>query len=158
MKRGAVLQQPPDDAVHVRTMTVADLPAIMRLDEAATGLAKADYWQGLLAALELDKKHGLIFLVAELDGRVIGFITGNVREFEFGSEACGWVFALNVDQDVRDKNVGTRLFEALCDRFRRAGISKVRTLLARNNNLLLAFFRSLGMMTGPYIQLEKDLY
>jgi ribosomal protein S18 acetylase RimI-like enzyme len=157
MKRGAALPQPPDDAVHIRTITAADLPAIIRLDEAATGLAKPDYWQGLFTGLELDKKHGLIFLVAELDERVIGFISGNVRAFEFGSDACGWVFALNVDQDVRDKNVGTRLFEGLCDRFRRAGVTKVRTLLARNNDLVLAFFRSLGMMAGPYIQLEKDL-
>ena len=52
---------------------------------------------------------------------------------------------------------GTRLFEELCNRFRQAGVAKVRTMLARNNGLVLAFFRSLGMMAGPFIQLEKDL-
>ena len=98
-----------------------------------------------------------VFLAAEAEGCVIGFIAGDVRAFEFGSEPCGWVFALNVDPSVRDKNAGTRLFEELCNRFRQAGVAKVRTMLARNNDLVLAFFRSLGMMAGPFIQLEKDL-
>ena len=95
--------------------------------------------------------------MAEQQGRVVGFITGEVRAFEFGSEPCGWVFALNVDPEIRVHNVGTRLFEALCETFRRAGVEKVRTMLNRDNHLVLSFFRSLGMMAGPFIQLEKDL-
>ena len=30
-------------------------------------------------------------------------------------------------------------------------------MLAKDANLLLSFFRSLGMMGGPFIQLEKAL-
>ncbi|MGO9483790.1 MAG: N-acetyltransferase family protein [Rhodomicrobium sp.] len=145
------------ERLGIRSATGADLPAIVKLDEAVTGQAKPDYWRDLLSALEQCSKQDLIFLVAELDGRVIGYIAGNVRAFEFGSEPCGWVFALNVDPGVRDNNAGTRLFDELCGRFRQAGVAKVRTMLARNNDLVLAFFRSLGMMAGPFIQLEKDL-
>jgi hypothetical protein len=36
-------------------------------------------------------------------------------------------------------------------------VSKVRTLLARDNKLILSFFRSQGMMAGPFIPLEMDL-
>ena len=39
---------------------------------------------------------------------------------------------------------GTRLLEAICAAFRRRGVQKVRTLLARDNALVLAFFRSQG--------------
>jgi len=156
MKGGAASVSAADN-VRIRTVTAEDLPAIVKLDEAVTGGAKPGYWRALLSDLEPCNKHDLTFLVAELEGRVIGFITGNVRAFEFGSEACGWVFALTVDPSVRDKNVGTRLFDELCNRFRRAGVAKVRTMLARDNDLVLAFFRSLGMMAGPFIQLEKDL-
>ena len=38
--------------------------------------------------------------------------------------------------------LGTRLLEAICAAFRRRGVQKVRTLLARDNALVLAFFRS----------------
>jgi ribosomal protein S18 acetylase RimI-like enzyme len=67
------------------------------------------------------------------------------------------VFALNVDPEIRVHNVGTRLFDALCENFRQAGVDKVRTMLTRDDHLVLAFFRGLGMMAGPFIQLEKDL-
>ena len=39
----------------------------------------------------------------------------------------------------------------------KAGVSKVRTLLSRDNTLILSFFRSQGMMIGPFIPLEMDL-
>lgn len=145
------------ERLNIRSVTAADLPAIVKLDEAATGQAKPDYWRKLLLSSGQNTGQDPVFLVAEAEGCVIGFIAGDVRAFEFGSEPCGWVFALNVDPSVRDKNAGTRLFEELCNRFRQAGVAKVRTMLARNNGLVLAFFRSLGMMAGPFIQLEKDL-
>ena len=144
-------------SVTIRAVGASDLEAVIRLDEAITGAAKPAYWAGLLAELEATANHALTFLVAEHEGRVVGFIAGEVRAFEFGSEACGWVFGLNVEPGLRVKSVGTKLFDALCDRFRAAGIAKVRTMLARDNDLVLAFFRSLGMMAGPFIQLEKDL-
>lgn len=143
--------------VLIRAAKGEDLPAIVRLDEAVTGAGKLNYWRELLGDADRGGKHDLTFLVAETGGGIVGFISGNVRAFEFGSEACGWVFALCVDPNVRVKNVGTRLFDELCNRFREAGVTKVRTMLARNNDLVLAFFRSLGMMAGPFIQLEKDL-
>jgi hypothetical protein len=33
----------------------------------------------------------------------------------------------------------------------------MRTMVARDGRLPLLFFRSEGMIAGPYIQLEKDL-
>jgi ribosomal protein S18 acetylase RimI-like enzyme len=95
--------------------------------------------------------------VAEAGPGLIGFIAGDVRAYEFGASASGWVFALNVEPGRRDMDAGTHLFEELCARFKKAGVTKVRTLTARNNELVLAFFRGLGLMAGPFIQLEKDL-
>jgi hypothetical protein len=51
----------------------------------------------------------------------------------------------------------TALLHAICQGFRKAGVSKVRTLLSRENTLILSFFRSQGMMIGPFIPLEMDL-
>jgi ribosomal protein S18 acetylase RimI-like enzyme len=143
--------------VTIRRATADDLPAIVRLDEKATGKPKPKHWEQLYAHFSQQTDEGRAFLVADLDGRVVGFMTGEIRAFEFGSEPCGWVFALTVDPQVRVQNVGTRLFDALCDVFKEAGVDKVRTMLAREEHLVLAFFRSLGMMAGPFIQLERDL-
>lgn len=147
----------PVSDVEIRTATAEDIPCIIELDEKATGQAKSQYWRELFGHFAQPAGNGRAFLVAEQQGRVVGFITGEIRAFEFGSEPCGWVFAVNVDPEIRVHNVGTRLFETLCETFKRAGVEKVRTMLDRDNDLVLAFFRSLGMMAGPFIQLEKDL-
>ena len=38
-----------------------------------------------------------------------------------------------------------------------AEVTKVRTMIARQDHELLSFFRSYGMMAGPFQQLELDL-
>ena len=38
-----------------------------------------------------------------------------------------------------------------------AEIRTMRTMVARQNQLHMAFFRSEGMVAGPYIQLEMDI-
>lgn len=147
----------PFGDITIRTALAEDIPWIVSLDEKTTGQPKLQYWQELFGHFQQSRGVGRAFLVAEQDGRVVGFITGEVRAFEFGSEPCGWVFALNVDPEIRVHSVGTRLFETLCETFSQAGVEKVRTMLNRDNHLVLSFFRSLGMMAGPFIQLEKDL-
>jgi N-acetylglutamate synthase-like GNAT family acetyltransferase len=96
-------------------------------------------------------------LVACDGDTVLGFIIGEVRAWEFGSPPCGWIFAVGVRNNIRQGGVGHVLLEALNDRFRKAGVSKVRTMLARDDTLIMSFFRSQGMMAGPFIQFEKDL-
>jgi GNAT superfamily N-acetyltransferase len=88
---------------------------------------------------------------------VAGFVIGEVRDWEFGSPPCGWVFGIDVRPGMRLAGVGTSLLAAICERFRRSGVQTVRTMLARDNTLVLSFFRSQGMMAGPFIPLEMDL-
>ena len=89
--------------------------------------------------------------------RVVGFIIGEVRDWEFGSAPCGWVFAIDVDPRVREAGVGTLLLRAIAERFERSGVRMLRTIVARENTLILSFFRSQGMMAGPLVALEMDL-
>ena len=82
---------------------------------------------------------------------------GEVRDWEFGSPPCGWVFGIDVRPEARQRGIGARLLEAIAAGFRRAGVTKIRTMLARDNTLILSFFRSQGMMAGPFIALEMDI-
>src|SRR5664279_6623635 len=102
-------------------------------------------------------RSGQQFLVALAQGHVVGFVIGEVRDWEFGSPPCGWVFAIDVHPQARLGGIGTRLLEAISASFYRAGVRKLRTMLARDNGLILSFFRSQGMMAGPLISLEMDL-
>ncbi len=140
----------------IRGARSADVPEIGRLDARITGIGKPDYWRDMFA--RYGERPGRFFLVAEGEGRgLAGFIIGEVRAWEFGSPPSGWVFALGVDPAVRLRKIGSQLFDAICARLAKAGVDTVRTMLARDDNLNMAFFRSQGMMGGPFIQLEMPL-
>ena len=146
--------------VVVRRVKAGDIPQVIILDEHVTGLAKPDYWEDVFARYGAARRNGRFFLVAESGGggpAILGFVIGEVRAWEFGSTPCGWVFALSVDPAARLRGVGEALFEALSREMKAAGVSKMRTMVARDNRLHLMFFRSEGMTAGPYIQLEKEL-
>ncbi len=143
--------------IAIRRARPDDVTAVVALDEATTGQNKPDYWRDMIAQFSGAQADRRAFLVAEADGRVVGFISGEIRAFELGAEPRGWVFAVAVDPTVRVKNVGTRLFDELCAIFQRAGVDKVSTLIERDSDLVLAFFRSQGMIFGRYIQMEKEL-
>jgi ribosomal protein S18 acetylase RimI-like enzyme len=138
----------------VRAARAPDLAQVVEIDGLITGLRKPAYWAGI------QRRYGGrrgAFLVAAAESRILGYIVGEVRDWEFGSPPCGWVFDLGVRPDARLRGLGTQLLKAMCERLRRSGVRKVRTLLARDNALVLAFFRSQGMMAAPFIALEKDL-
>jgi len=147
----------PSRAVAVRAVRRGDLDQIVALDARVTGIEKRSYWQSLYRRYGAGKHAERQFLVAESSGRVVGFVIGEVRDWEFGSPPCGWVFGIDVHPDARLAGVGTNLLAAICAAFRRAGVRKVRTMLSRDNNLILSFFRSQGMMAGPFIPLEMEL-
>ncbi|MCW5635753.1 MAG: GNAT family N-acetyltransferase [Rubrivivax sp.] len=143
-------------------MRRADLPAVIALDATVTGLHKADYWQRVYRRYGVAGQGLRHFLVA-VAGRgggghgVCGFVIGEVRDWEFGSPPCGWVFAIDVDPRWRQRGVGTALLAAVRERFERVGVRKLRTMLARDNTLILSFFRSQGMTAGRLIPLELDI-
>jgi ribosomal protein S18 acetylase RimI-like enzyme len=147
---------PALDGVKVRAAKASDLPAVVALDAENTGLPKASYWKERFewyAGRQPDR----FFLVAEREGAMLGFIVGEVRAWEFGSPPSGWIFAVHISPDARQVGLGALLFDEICRRFRAAGVQHVRTMLAKDAHLLLSFFRGLGMMGGPFIQLEKRL-
>ena len=144
-------------AIEVRPVRRGDVDAVIDIDARVTGIEKRDYWRGPYRRYGEDPSAGRQFLVAEAGGEVLGFVIGEVRDWEFGSPPCGWVFGIDVRPDARQAGVGSKLLAAIVDGFRRAGVGKVRTILSRENSLVLSFFRSQGMMAGPFIPLEVDL-
>lgn len=152
------MTKPRDDtALRVRPVEARDLDQVIAIDTEITSKGKTDYWYELYHRYGASRSRQRLFLVAEAAGEIQGFIIGDVRDWEFGSPPCGWVFGISVRPGARLAGIATRLFEAICAGFRRAGVDKVRTLISRDNRLVLSFFRSQAMMAAPVIPLEMDL-
>ncbi|MBO31619.1 MAG: GNAT family N-acetyltransferase [Rhodospirillaceae bacterium] len=151
--------------VEIRLATLDDLHDITELDAQITELHKLDYWQEMFQRyVERSEGH---FLVAQMPGDirsdagdlhgVQGFIVGEVRAWEFGSHPCGWIMVVGVSPNHRVRGIGESLYNAIADKFRDDGVDKIRTMAARNDRLNMSFFRSQGMMAGPFIELEKSI-
>ena len=143
--------------LRVRSVQAGDLGDVVGIDAEITRLSKPEYWADIYQRYGSGRRQQRFFLVAEAAGRIEGFVIGEVRDWEFGSPRCGWVFAISVRPGARQGGIGSRLLGGICVGFRRLGVTKVRTMLSRDNQLILSFFRSQGMMAAPFIPLEMDL-
>jgi ribosomal protein S18 acetylase RimI-like enzyme len=143
--------------VAVRPVRRGDLDQVIALDATVTGLEKQNYWRSVYRRYGAGRHEQKHFLVAIAGRRIVGFLIGEVRDWEFGSPPCGWVFAIDVLPQMRQAGIGTQLLQAVCTLFRREGVRTVRTMLSSDNTLILSFFRSQGMVAGPLIPLEMAL-
>ena len=149
--------------ITIRAATMADCEPVAALDALNTGLRKDEFWQSTLERfVGRDGRHVLIAeSLAENggggDSGFAGFIIGEVRAWEFGSDPCGWIVAIGVVPEQRVHRIGERLFNAMCEKLEADGIETVRTMIARADHLNMSFFRAQGMMAGPFIELEKPV-
>ncbi len=155
-----------DGAVRVRDLQPKDMPSVRKIDATHAGKQRTAFWRRIVqvffARPENDRFR--VALAAETTSssarasrRFSGFLLGEVRAFEFGSDACGWIFAVGVDpQDTRE-GVASALLKEACARFKQQGVHKVRTMVLREDIPVLALFRSSGFVGGAFVQLEVEL-
>lgn len=142
----------------VRELREEDLQRVVEIDALHTGEAKTSYWKRVFGRFLSEERDVLrVGLAGETDGRVVAYLLGEVRAFEFGSEACGWIFAVGVDPAHLRSGIASTLLAAACRRFHDSGITTVRTMVRRNDVPVLSFFRSSGFTGGSFVQLELSL-
>jgi ribosomal protein S18 acetylase RimI-like enzyme len=142
--------------VKIRAADELDIGAITRLDERIGGRYRPEVWERRLGYyLRRDPEASV---VAEIDGRVVGFMLGEVRSGEFGlEEPTGWIEVLGVDPEFRGRAVGRLLAEAMLAHFESQGARSVRTLVDVEREDLSAFFGSLGFEPAPLAPFVKRL-
>lgn len=144
-------------AITIRTLQSSDLADVARVDERLTGQARKDYWQTRLELAAL--RPPWMSLVAETDGRVVGFLFGWVGESEFGIPVrTGWIDLIGVDPRYRGLGVG----RALVERFAASGrelrdVRTVATFIDLAQADVREFFLRLGLRHGPMVHMEKPL-
>lgn len=157
-ERSSSLESTVSAGLPIRQLEKKDVSEVARIDALRTGLLKADYWERVFEDFFEPSEGSLkIGLAADEDSGLAGYLMGEVRAFEFGSEACGWIFAVATDLPYARTGIASRLLAEACRRFREAGVTRMRTMVRRNDVPVLSFFRSNGFTGGSYVQLELDL-
>ncbi|OGP75766.1 MAG: hypothetical protein A2V86_11470 [Deltaproteobacteria bacterium RBG_16_49_23] len=133
-------------SLSIRPMTVGDIDAIVDIDRRVIGKSRLDYWEKLVPQ---NPQYPFSSLVAEFEGKVIGFVVGEVSGWEFGvPDTIGWLSIIGVDPDYQHKGVARRLSQEFVKNLKTIGVSVIYTLVNWNDWDLLKFFRAMGFARG----------
>ncbi|MEW5936313.1 MAG: GNAT family N-acetyltransferase [Candidatus Thermoplasmatota archaeon] len=96
-------------------------------------------------------------MVAEIDGTVVGFIVGEMREWSFGAQRTGWIEIVEVDPRHMGAGIGRMLGRRIIEHFKGIGAESVHTAVAWDSGDLLSFFKGLGFERSALINLERRI-
>jgi ribosomal protein S18 acetylase RimI-like enzyme len=133
--------------LNIRPLAIGDLDAIVEIDRKVSGEARRDFWG---EKIELpSSRYPLSGLCAEFEGRLVGFIVGEVSGWEFGiPEIVGWISTIGVDPDYQHKGVARKLTQELIKHLKEIGVGVIYTLVNWNDWDLLKFFHAMGFTRG----------
>jgi GNAT superfamily N-acetyltransferase len=142
----------PIQGLKIRTMTERDFIDIDDVDKKITGRE----WAG--AGVRRASSHfwgyySPLSFVAEVEGRIVGFVIGSMGGPEYSLPVSGWVTTIGVDPDYQGRGIGQALMKAFIDV---CEISRIpsRIMVPRNEHfekMLLA----LGFERGQLVDYIK---
>lgn len=143
-------------SLKIRGIKGSDVDAIVEIEGMNLGVRRRSYWER-----ELQKNKEGRFLgsrIAELDGKVVGFILGDIGSREFGMpENMGWIHTIGVHPDYQHKGVANTLFEDYKRRFTELDVDIIYSIVSLSDNMQLPFFEKMGFRPGNRVYLELDI-
>lgn len=138
-----------------RRITHDDIPQVVDIQARIVRKEVSDLW-GRMIARHVDTEDQVGF-VAEDQGKVAGFIIGEIKIGGFGSEVTGWVEMMGVSPELMGSGIGKGLAQCMFDFYAEHGVSDVLTSVAWDSGDILAFFKGLGFDRSNFINLERKV-
>jgi ribosomal protein S18 acetylase RimI-like enzyme len=129
-------------SVTVRRMNAQDTEAILSINEKITGRPHEAQWESRM--IDSLTRNPLGCLVAEANGKVVGFVLADIRGWEFAIPKSGWIEIVGVDPGYQGKGVARALIGTLGLYFRNNNVERILTMVNWNEGGLVGFFRALG--------------
>lgn len=139
--------------VKIRPVDYRDVEDIVKIEKLTLGKVRPDYWT---MKIELSEQRSpMSSLVAEVEGKVVGFIIGDASGWEYGvPEHVGWIDTIGVHPDYRRRGIATLLFQELVKNLQKIGVDTIYTFVEWRSWDLLRFFARMGFEKGEMIHLS----
>lgn len=95
--------------------------------------------------------------VAEIEGRVVGYIITSIFSGLFGIKRSAWLSLIGVHPRYMGQRIGERLAEEGFRFCKEQGIKDIYTSVRWDSTDLLSFFKTLGFDRSNFINLRKVL-
>ncbi len=141
--------------IRIRKIGAEDIPAIVAIQESILQKKVSKKWIQMVEA-RLRKLEAAGF-VATTDGRVVGFMIGEIKGESFGLEQSGWIEVVGVHPGHMGIGIGRILAKNLFEFFEKKGIRDIYTTVRWDAGDMLSFFKAIGFDRSPFINLRRHL-
>lgn len=147
----------PEDRI-MRLLKREDLDAIVAIDEIVSRQNRREYYERKVTTI-LDPARSInTSIVCEMNGKVVGFVMGDVYFGEFGiPETTATIDTLGVHPSVQNKGVASELLDQFLMNMKVAGVNKVYTLVNWDDFALEKFFSRHKFVPSKRINLEYQM-
>lgn len=95
--------------------------------------------------------------VAEIKGKVVGFMISYITYGNFGADRCAWIAMFGVNPKLMGQGIGKRLAEEIFKVYKEKGVTEVFTSVRWDAIDILSFFKTLGFERSNFINLWKKI-
>lgn len=141
--------------VQIRRLKQEDAEEISRIYAAITRKpVSADFKR--IVEDHARREDGACF-VAEIGGRIVGFMISYILTAGFGMPKSAWIATLGVNPGFMGQGIGAGLAEEIFAFYQSQGIENVYTSVRWDSTDMLSFFKTLGFDRSNFINLRKVL-
>lgn len=143
---------PSHPEVKIRRMVDADLETVKEIDRLLFGEERVPSWQ-LSVEDELAFYRPALGFVAEVEGKIVGFLLGDIRRRGYGIGMSGWIDMIGVHPGYQRNGIGRRLASAFWAECQQKYI-RINVIVREDDERLIRFCTSMGFRRGKLINLE----
>lgn len=142
----------------MRVMRGDDLDAVTAIDSLVTKQQRREYYERKIEAVTTNPHNINTSLVAVVDGKVVGFIMGDVYFGEFGiPETSATIDTIGVHPECQNHGVAHELMDQFLTNMKAVGVSKIYTLVNWTDFSLERFFAKHKFQPSKRVNLELQL-
>jgi ribosomal protein S18 acetylase RimI-like enzyme len=145
-----------EENINIREISLADAQAIQDIRIAISKEdAQVDFQK--LVERHISEGNGKTSLVAEVNGKVAGYMISTTLYAGFGIGKSAWIVSLGVHPDLMGQGLGIKLANRICEIYREKGVDSIYSSVIWDSTDVLSFFKKLGFKRSDFINLKKDL-
>jgi N-acetylglutamate synthase-like GNAT family acetyltransferase len=142
----------------MRVMKREDLDAVVAIDALVSKQERRQYYERKIAAVVSNPNNINTSLVAEVDGKVVGFMMGDVYFGEFGvPETSATIDTIGVHPDCQNRGVAHDLMDQFLTNMKAVGVRRIYTMVNWSDFNLERFFASHKFQPSKRVNLELQL-
>lgn len=138
--------------IVVRRFSITDLDNVLQIERSS--FASDAYTESRFQSLY--RRHPDGFLLAEMSGRVVGYVIGYI------SRGTGQIDSIAIAPEFRKLGIGKMLVGTIVEKFQKEGVKVVRLEVSVANKAAVRFYQELGFRIAKtvknYYRDRKDAF